>query len=235
LIYDPLLNNSQTDFATPTDTVLPPPPTLTIKGPDCANFAEAEISNKLNWVNNQSDSALTCRRIKYYNIYFSEHEGTTLNFLASTPDTFYTHLGVPFNLCQSAGGAASPINSLAGCYAVTAVDSVNIESKKSNIVCVDNCIKYDLPNIFSPNGDTKNELFQPLIPIRYVTCVNLTIFNRWGAKVTTLNGDINLDWPGKIGNANVPDGMYFYEGNITFKRLSNNPNQVYKGYFQILR
>lgn len=235
-IYSPLLNNSQTDFATPTDTVLPPAPTLTLNGPDCNNFQENAIFNKLHWKNNQPSDALSCRKIKEYKVYFSEYEGDNLNVLATIPDTSYTHLGVPFNLCGAAGGMASSINSLAGCYAVTAVDSSDNESPKSNIVCVDNCIKYILPNVFSPNNDDKNDFFKPTTTPRYVTCVSLDIVNRWGAKVVTLGGDLNLNWDGKSGSSNLPDGMYYYQGDVKFKRLRRSEEvQKYKGYFQILR
>jgi gliding motility-associated-like protein len=236
-IYSPLLNNSQIDEATPTDTVLPPAPTLTVNGPDCANFDDSKVFNFLHWKNNQDPNALLCRRIKLYKVYFSEYEGDNLALLTSLTDTSYTHLGVPFNLCASAGGTPSPVNSLAGCYAVTAIDSSNNESPKSNIVCVDNCTKYILPNIITPNNDSKNELLKPIDQPRYVICLNyFDIVNRWGGKVASLNTDIELDWNGKSGNNSVPDGVYYYQAEVRFKRLRRSDEATkLKGYFQIIR
>ncbi len=46
---------------------------------------------------------------------------------------------------------------LAGCYAVSAIDSFENESAFSAKICVDNCIMYELPNVFTPNGDGIND------------------------------------------------------------------------------
>jgi len=42
---------------------------------------------------------------------------------------------------------------IAGCYAVSAFDSEGNESLKSVMVCVDSCNFYEIPNVFTPNGD----------------------------------------------------------------------------------
>ena len=65
-----------------------------------------------------------------------------------------------------------------------------------------------LPNVFTPNGDSKNEVFimDNVDPGGY----SMNIYNRWGMKVfSTVNSRIG--WNGKLDNAGetVPDGTYF--------------------------
>jgi hypothetical protein len=50
-------------------------------------------------------------------------------------------------------------SSFAGCYRITAVDRAGNESDPSDEVCFDNCPYYELPNVFTPNGDNCNDLF----------------------------------------------------------------------------
>src|SRR5690606_12422741 len=49
---------------------------------------------------------------------------------------------------------------LKGCYYITALDRSGNVSEPSNVVCVDNCPNYELPNAFTPNGDNTNDTFQ---------------------------------------------------------------------------
>ena len=51
---------------------------------------------------------------------------------------------------------------LKGCYALTAIDKNLNESPLSNIVCIENCPYYELPNVFTPNNDCLNDFFRPL-------------------------------------------------------------------------
>ena len=109
--------------------------------------------------------------VKYY-IYYASQEGQTLVLLDTNEpadDTTYTH---------------DNLSSIAGCYAVVAVDSFNNESLLSNVVCVDNCSDYNLPNAFTPNGDGFNDLFTPILPYRFIDHVDMKIFDRWGSLVS---------------------------------------------------
>ena len=58
-----------------------------------------------------------------------------------------------------------------------------------------------LPNVFTPsNGDDYNNEFKPF-PYRFITKIDLTIYNRWGQEVfKTENPEIN--WNGKDMNLN---------------------------------
>lgn len=192
-IVSPIENWSQRTCGTPIDLTPPCPPTLSIDG-DC----ELE-ETYLTWNNPNNSCADDVTR---YNLYFAPFTGDSLILLTSfndPNDTTYTH---------------KDRGSIAGCYYVTAIDSIqyNNESSPSNIACIDNCDGlYQLPNIFSPNGDGKNDLFQPILPIKFVDSIEINIQNRWGMTVFQTT-DPMINWNGTDQNSGAmsPDGVYFY-------------------------
>ena len=123
--------------------------------------------------------------------------------------------------------------SVAGCYAITAIDSVGNESAFSAIMCGDNCPEYELPNIFTPNSDGSNDLFGPF-PYRGVKEIEIEIFNRWGQVVFTTT-DPDIDWTGSLLETNdrVPDGVYYYVCTVIFQRLAGPEPVVLQGYVHI--
>lgn len=98
-----------------------------------------------------------------------------------------------------------------------------------NIGCID---QYDttiiisepffIPNVFTPNGDTKNEQFQ--IDGISLGIWHLDIFNRWGKLVYKQERYLN-DWKSE----NVGPGVYYY-------RFSNpNEDRVFKGWVTVIK
>ena len=92
---------------------------------------------------------------------------------------------------------------------------------------------YELPNVFTPNGDSKNEVFRPLDNITpdLIVKVDMHIFNRWGRFVYETK-DIYINWDGRASGTGLPcaSGTYFYicdvemitpEGPVT-KRLQGS-------------
>lgn len=72
----------------------------------------------------------------------------------------------------------------------------------------------EIPNVFSPNGDNKNDFFE----IKFLTdqpTKELTVYNRWGVKVFE---NLNYDnkWDGNAENGQpLSEGTYFYLFNAT--------------------
>ncbi|MBR9830863.1 gliding motility-associated C-terminal domain-containing protein [bacterium] len=121
------------------------------------------------------------------------------------------------------------VESLAGCYVITAVDSAQNESSTSEPICIETCPIYELTNVFTPNGDGINDLFVPL-PYRYVDRVELYIYDRWGREVFyTTNPDIN--WSGQMDGDQdlLADGVYFYVGKVYEYRRSGIVSRELKG------
>jgi len=63
-----------------------------------------------------------------------------------------------------------------------------------------------LPNVFTPNNDGLNDVFNPLIS--EVSQYIMTIANRWGAVLFT-SYDRNIGWDGRFENSKCPEGVYF--------------------------
>lgn len=84
-----------------------------------------------------------------------------------------------------------------------------------NTTCKDvklcNDLVFEIVNIFSPDGDGKNDQFNFTTRSEGVLEFNCLILDRWGVKIAEFNS-INAGWDGtdKQGNL-VPDGVYFYK------------------------
>ncbi len=199
LIQRPLINLSEIKCAAPKDTIAPCPPLLEVSN-QCANLSSDTFvyANFLKW-HNYTDSCGA--DVVKYKIYFQRDTITGFQYVDSTgniSDTTYIH---------------QLLESLAGCYVVTAIDRLGNESPKTNTVCIDNCPVYELPNTFTPNGDGANDFFTPRKPYRFVSRVEFKVFNRWGEKVFETT-DPELKWNGqdqKTGK-DLPDGVYYYAG-----------------------
>lgn len=67
-----------------------------------------------------------------------------------------------------------------------------------------------LPNVFSPNLDNTNDVWQ-FITMTNTKELELVILNRWGNVVFESN-DLNAAWDGKLPNgADATEGVYFYK------------------------
>jgi gliding motility-associated-like protein len=82
-------------------------------------------------------------------------------------------------------------------------NQINPKDTLINQVNIDSCI----PNIFSPNGDAKNDYFKPLCPDLDIAL--FCIYNRWGEKIFETT-DKNIGWDGNFNNQPQQSGVYFY-------------------------
>jgi gliding motility-associated-like protein len=101
-------------------------------------------------------------------------------------------------------------------------------------VCVDNCPVYELPNVFTPNGDNVNDLFIPL-PYQFVKDINIKIYDRWGVQMfTTKNPDIL--WDGKNADTKMicSDGTYYYVCVVNEIRVEGIMPRILKGFVQLI-
>jgi gliding motility-associated-like protein len=64
-----------------------------------------------------------------------------------------------------------------------------------------------VPNVFSPNGDGKNDLL--FVYGNYIATLEMHIFNQWGQKMITIT-DKKQGWDGKFKGSFQPVGVYVY-------------------------
>jgi gliding motility-associated-like protein len=218
-ILNPITNFSQQTCGIPEDLEAPCPPGNVTLEADC------EIGTRtLRWTNPTSvcDSA---DDVVAYNIYYKPFINDEFEIITSINDTgiLELELEVQENL------------SIAGCYAITAVDSFNNESVLSDSVCADNCPIYELPNVFTPGGDGKNDLFRPF-PYRQVIEIDLDIFNRWGELVFE-SKDPDILWEGVHdfqSQQELGDGVYFYTCKVFEHRLEGVVTRELKGHVTLI-
>lgn len=231
---DKLYNFSQIICVTASDTAKPCPPVLSIDMIDCASLAAdaycdlSSFTNNLSWEYPKQLAGKDCdQNIAAYNIYYARYENETPTFLA-TVTTPPAPLSTTF--------AHNGLSSFAGCYYVTALNGFGTESLPSNLVCKDNCPAFVLPNVFTPNGDNKNDVFQPMECPAFVEKLKFRVFNRWGAELYSTE-DVNINWDGRTnGGKDVAAGQYYYEASVYFEssQVNNKPITI-KGWVQLLR
>ncbi len=106
-------------------------------------------------------------------------------------------------------------------------DSVSLSVNSLNLDSFFDFDELNPPNIFTPNGDGTNDLFEVSFPGRINECVNLTVYNKWGETQFSSTGN-NIYWDGYT-NTGTPasQGIYFYT--LSFKNSSKS------GFLQLIR
>ncbi len=221
----PLYNLSQELCASPVDTVGPCAPTLTVESP-CelieAGITVNEFINMLTW----NISTLTCEDsddIEFYRVFYAPNilEPFSLLDEVDISENTYDH---------------TPEIGITGCYTISAVDSLGNEGPRSEIVCVESCSVYVLPNTFTPNADGSNDLFVPR-ENRFVTSVDFKVFNRWGNLIYETT-DPELNWNGNSNDGKeISEGTYYYTCTVfeDSAELGTVEKDQLSGYIQLHR
>jgi len=246
-IFEPLLNDSQILCARPDDQIDPCPPFdvgFQLDSPDkCLEFLADkdcefnQFQNELFW---EADLADSCdSQISYYEVFFQNDLENEFELIGTTQDSFFIHDNLP---------------EFAGCYKIRAVDQSENKSKFSEVFCKENCPNISFPNVFTPNGDDKNDFFTPFfqrelepgsIPLdkcpRFLEKIEFKVFNRYGKQVYAYesggeNG-LYINWDGtNFSGEALPSATYFFEAIVTFDMLRPENKEIrYKGYVQIIR
>lgn len=211
-LVDPLLNWSQIACATPTDTFPPCDQTVQI-------VRDCELDqNLLSW----TEEAGCPNDIIEFRIYYTAVYGGQLQLIRTITDP------------QERSFLHTDLESIAGCYAVVAVDSF-MNVSLADTFCIDNCTDYTLPNVFTPGGDLINDLFGPGT-YKYVESVDVKIYNRWGVKLfETTDPAVNWDGTYSVTGAAVPDGVYYYVAIVNEIRLQGVVPRHLHGFVHLIR
>ncbi len=107
-----------------------------------------------------------------------------------------------------------------------------IEIKDVNNCSIDTLIKLPasdsisqliIPNIFTPNGDKINDLWE--FTTNCMSQINVELYNRWGNLITVYDGLLKT-WDGKLNGNLLSQGVYFYR--ISAKQFSGK-EEVFTG------
>ncbi len=212
-IKRPLINDSQKTCGIPKDMTPPclPGSDSIFVNSDCERFQVF-----FNWLTPDSNCA---GDIDYYEIFFQPANSNQKIKIYQGKDTSFIYI--------------DPNLSIAGCFYITATDTVGNQSDFSEPFCTDNCPILLLPNVFTPNGDGMNDFLVP-IDVRSVKSIKFQIYDRWGSPIHT-STDIRKLWDGNMNNGKpATDGVYFYVAEIEVDKFTPLRIKRY-GNFTLLR
>jgi gliding motility-associated-like protein len=168
---------------------------------------------------------------------FSVSEGTTViagstaNFINnSTGATSYSWTACNSSTYTTKDLSLSGLDTGICCITLTALNVAGCKNVLTQCIEVINEATLSIPNVFTPNNDSRNDLFK--LNAAGIKDLNCSIYDRWGLKMYEWDG-INGYWDGKTKNG-VPavDGSYFYIINYTdFKGTSKTE----KGFLSLFR
>ncbi len=144
--------------------------------------------------------------LQHYQIW-QQTIGNAFEFIGESTDTLFTLSTLPYTREL--------------CYQIVAVHADGARQSFSNIECAQLSGEVIIPNVFTPNGDGRNDTWQ-VLNIRPNTSFSVKIMNRWG-KIVFETEQPTEAWDG----AELPTGAYFYQVAIG--------NRTFKGWIQLMR
>ena len=206
-----LINFSQQTCATPVDNEPPCQPDITVTS-ECDS-----LYNTIRWTF-QDNNCL--EDVAGYYIYYKMINEENLNLLTTINDNSinsYKHY---------------PGEIVAGCYTVSAFDIVGNESIQSVMICVDSCNFYEIPNVFTPNGDDINDWLIAKTS-GLVEKVDFKLFNRYGMLIFETD-EPKLNWDGTYKGNIVSPGVYFYQCDVFERRISGLEQFHLSGFIHVI-
>ncbi len=98
-------------------------------------------------------------------------------------------------------------------------------------ITIDNKINWDIPNIFTPDGDGINDTWTFPVP-KEINIVSCSIFDRWGEKIYHSGNNNQINWDGTFKGSSVLSGVYIY---IIEYLDSNGKKQVIAGDVTVVK
>jgi len=207
-----LINLSETVCVTPIDNEPPCPPEINVTS-QCDS-----VYNTVRW---SITDPYCFEDIAGYKIYYKMTYDENLSLLTTIEDKnilFYRH--------KPDGDIIS------GCYAVSSFDALGNEGEQSTMVCIDSCNFYEIPNVFTPNGDNINDKLIAKTS-GLVEKINFKLFNRTGLLIFSTE-EPRINWDGTYKGRIVSPGVYFYQCDVFERRISGLEQFHLSGFVHVI-
>lgn len=124
-----------------------------------------------------------------------------------------------------------------GVYTIRVIDAFGCTDEASAEIILNTDYPIYIPNVFSPNGDEKNDRFGVMSHAAVVTKVlSLTLYNRWGSQIFQIQDvfpdDVQASWDGTSGGRPAPPGIYVYQVEV---ELTNGDTKLLMGDVLLIR
>jgi gliding motility-associated-like protein len=206
-----LINFSQKTCTTPVDNEPPCPPDINVST-QCDS-----LYNNVTWTVSNSGCF---EDVAGYKIYYKMTFDENLSLLTTINDKnifSYKHY---------------PGETVSGCYAISAFDLQNNEGEKSEMVCVDSCNFFEIPNVFTPNGDDINDRLIAKTS-GLVEKIDFKLFNRNGLMIFSTN-EPRINWDGTYKGRIVSPGVYFYQCDVFERRITGLEQFHLSGFVHVI-
>jgi len=206
-----LINLSQEACSTPVDNEPPCPPDITVTS-ECDS-----LYNTVRWT---IADPVCFADVAGYKVYYKQTYDENLSLLINIDDK---------NIMQY---RHFPGDLVSGCYAVSAFDSVGNEGLMSAMVCVDSCNFFEIPNVFTPNGDDINDRLLAKTS-GLVEKIDFKLFNRNGLLIYSTQNP-RIDWDGTYNGKIVSPGVYFYQCDVFEQRITGIEQFRRSGFIHVI-
>jgi gliding motility-associated-like protein len=192
-----LINLSEIVCITPVDNEPPCPPMVNVTS-QCDS-----LYNTVSW---SVTDPVCFEDVAGYKIYFKMTTEENLSLLTTINDkNIFSYRHYPGEI-------------VSGCYAVSSFDLIGNEGEKSVMICIDSCNFYEIPNVFTPNGDDINDQLVAKTS-GLVEKIDFRLFNRNGLLLFRTE-EPKINWDGTYKGRIVSPGVYFYQCDVYERRIS---------------
>lgn len=112
-------------------------------------------------------------------------------------------------------------------FTVSNLTSSDVVIQSIETVALNDYQNFEIPNVFTPNGDGNNDRFKIPVLGKIEACASLKIYNRWGQSMFESSAN-SFSWDGTTSvGVEVPNGSYFYTFEIS--------GETYTGWIKLMR
>ncbi len=156
-------------------------------------------------------------------------ESTEVSVDASGGTAPYTYNWIPAFVANPTAATTQATPNTTTTFTAEVTDANGCIASDTVLIIVVPPVIVSVPNAFSPNGDTKNDIFEYFVPNMDAEIQTFQVFDRWGK---LLHDDPTAGWDGIYKGKEQPVGTYVYVLEY-FDAL--NRKATLKGHFSLIR